>query len=311
MDTSSTFYKHMKQTFSGDSAPVGSAYIQAPAAFSNGPSPAGPSPFGPSSGGGHVSDIRSRLNQILQAKTAGAGGSSSQGQQRPSFPVTPDRASQVLNSNRTGAAAVQQQPPNSSSAFAPNPVPQPPQPQPFQQPSATGAAPGLPLGPSPVAARPAPPAAPLDSPEDMLTADELEALRVIELDDVFSVFATAPSSIPPGAQTSAQTPLPPLQQLCDSCTAKVFPRHVVLAKTLNGAPVVELVIQELSELSEDTDRCSLTFVLAKPTGTALIEVCGRNPVALTAFYKLVCSKRNKIERGAPPQSGPSSQHRVQ
>lgn len=304
MDTSSTFYKHMKQTFSGDAAPVGSAYLHTPAAFSNGPSP-GPSPFGPTAGGGHISDIRSRLNQILQAK---ASGGPSQTQQRPpsGIPVTPDRASQALNSNRMGAAPVAQQPPGSS--FTSNPPP-PPQSQLFQQPSATIGAPGLPLAPSqqpsPMAARPVPSAAPpIDSPEDMLTADELETLRVVELDDVFSVYATAPSSMPPGTPTGGQAPLPPMQQLSDSCTAKVFPKHVVLAKTLNGAPVVELVIQELSELSEDTDRCSLTFVLAKPTGTALIEVCGRNPVALTAFYKLVCSKRNKIERGG---AGPNAQ----
>ena len=125
-----------------------------------------------------------------------------------------------------------------------------------------------------------------------LTADELAALRVVELDSKVRVSA----DVSPAAGASPDELSPSklnLQRLCDDATAKVFPKHVVFSRA-NGSPVVEIVIAELFELTEDDARHSLTFFLQRTSGVAVIEVVCANAAARGALYKIVCGKRNQL-----------------
>ena len=137
----------------------------------------------------------------------------------------------------------------------------------------------------------APPAA---GDEGGLSAPELAALRVVELDSKVKVSADV-------SNRSASTPMEEmspskltLQPLCDDATAKVFPKHVVFARA-NGSPVVEIVIGELFELTEDDTRHSLTFYLQRTSGVAVIEVACANAATRSALYKIVCAKRNQLD----------------
>jgi hypothetical protein len=119
--------------------------------------------------------------------------------------------------------------------------------------------------------------------EDCLSEREILHLKVVEFSTPVKVFA----EIDPGASP---------RLLCDAATVKVFPKHVVLSRP-NGAPVAELVLQELNELSEDDAQGTIEFKLRKPKGgesTTVQLIC---PVAdcRSAIYKMVCLKRSVID----------------
>ena len=125
--------------------------------------------------------------------------------------------------------------------------------------------------------------------EDVLTGEELRALRVVEL--------AWPVSVAYGEQSDAAAPAP-LRQLADEATIKIYPRHVFLCRTTNGAPVAEIVIAELSELSEDEEKGTLSFYLKKSGGDGgltIVEITCADPPSRSAIYKLICSRRSTIE----------------
>ena len=127
--------------------------------------------------------------------------------------------------------------------------------------------------------------------EELLLPAEVECLRVVELEAKVSVLADL--------RTTADASPPQLTLICDDATVKIFPQHIVLSRP-SGAPVVELVILELHELTEDDARNALDFVLKKPDGSVtVVEVQCASAVARSAIYKLVCSKRNLLEKGGP------------
>ena len=275
VDTASSFYRHMRQTFASENGglnPTSSGYSAS-----------------------SVADIRTRLNQIVQKGNhppgshtlpphPAAGGQTLATVMHPNYTnsmnnINPNRQSPPQQPQRPTAGYGAQgqtspQPTPTASAYTPS------QPNFYHAPAQN----------QPQAA-PSAPAAPLDT-EDLLTSQEMECLRVVELDAHVAVSASVPSGSNPN---EAQ---PPLQSLCDSAVVKIFPKHVVFSRSVNGSSVVELVIAELSELSEDTSRGALTFVLQKPTGSVIIEITCRNQIALSALYKMVCSKKNMIESGA-------------
>lgn len=124
---------------------------------------------------------------------------------------------------------------------------------------------------------------------DGLTPNELEAIRVAEIDSKFSV----------SAAVSNDTSQPmTFTKLADETTVKVFPRHVVFSR-VDGSPIVELVIAELFELTEDATKDSLSFHLQRASGTAVIEVSSASSAARSVLYKLVCAKRNALEQMSP------------
>lgn len=116
-----------------------------------------------------------------------------------------------------------------------------------------------------------------------LTPAELDVLRVAELDAKVKVLADV-----------SQRSTGELTNLCDEAVVKVFPRHVVFSRP-SGSPVVELVIAELFELTEDDAQQTLRFHLQRASGVTVIEVVTPSVAVRSALYKLVCSKRNALE----------------
>lgn len=127
--------------------------------------------------------------------------------------------------------------------------------------------------------------------DETLTQDELRALRVVEL--------ACPVSVSYGEVTSANaSPPSSMRLLAEEATIKIYPRHVFLCRTANGSPVAEIVIAELSELSEDEEKGSLSFYLKKSGGDGgltVVEITCAEPHSRSAIYKLVCSRRSWIE----------------
>lgn len=139
--------------------------------------------------------------------------------------------------------------------------------------------------------------------EDVLTQAEMEALRVVELDATVRLFASASTAAPSSSGANAA---PPLTLISEAASVKVFPRHLFFSQLGGGAPLVELVIQELVELTEDAARGSLLFTLRKASGVSVVEVVCPSAPARSALYKLVCAKRGAIgngERGAAANTG--------
>lgn len=131
------------------------------------------------------------------------------------------------------------------------------------------------------------PAAELTNRADVgggLTEAEVAFLRVAEIDTKVAIFANVNVERDPNAFT----------RICDEASVKVFARHVVFSRA-DGGPVVELVIAELVELTEDDAKSSLQFHLEREAGSAVIEVVCKNAAARSTLYKLVCAKRNTLE----------------
>ncbi len=127
----------------------------------------------------------------------------------------------------------------------------------------------------------------VEDDEELLLPAEVECLRSVELDAKVSVLADL--------RKDAEASPPQLTLLCDDATVKIFPQLVVLSHP-SGAPLVEMVISELHELTEDDSRGSLAFVLKKFDGaTTVVEVQCSSATARSALYKLVCSKRNMLD----------------
>jgi hypothetical protein len=116
--------------------------------------------------------------------------------------------------------------------------------------------------------------------DDGLTGAEVDCIRVAELRAKVMVAAGKPGS---------------MSVLDKESTVKVFPHHVVFSRTDN-TPVVEIVIAELFELTEDDARGALQFHLDRGQGrSVMIEVACSDPATLSLLYKLVCAKRNALE----------------
>ena len=113
---------------------------------------------------------------------------------------------------------------------------------------------------------------------------EVDTMRVIELDVRFRISASVNEG--------------PMTTLCSDASVKVFPRHVVFSTTSEGGqqPVVEIVILELFELAEDDVKETLVFHLQRVSGTAVVEAASPVIAARSCLYKLVCAKRNALER---------------
>ncbi|CUG84106.1 Hypothetical protein, putative, partial [Bodo saltans] len=104
---------------------------------------------------------------------------------------------------------------------------------------------------APPAAIPPPPVGVDD--DETLTPTELRALRMIEI--------AAPVRVLLG---ELHHPPKPMQLLADEANVRIFPRHVFISRPHNGAPIAEIVIMELSELTEDEQRGTLSFCIRKP-----------------------------------------------
>lgn len=126
--------------------------------------------------------------------------------------------------------------------------------------------------------------------DEVLTAEELRCLRVVEL--------AWPVSVAYGEQRTSDASPTSLRQLAEEATIKIYPRHVFLCRAANGAPVAEIVIAELSELSEDEEKGSLSFFLKKSGGDGgftVVEITCADALSRSAIYKLVCNRRSTIE----------------
>jgi hypothetical protein len=137
------------------------------------------------------------------------------------------------------------------------------------------------------------PAAPADGG---LSAEELTTLRVVELDCKVRVLADTTEHAVQDIAALSPSRLT-MSVLCEDATVKIFPRHVVFSRP-NGSPVVEIVILELFELTEDDGRGALTFYLQRVNGVAVISVATESAAARAVIYKLVCAKRNQLEPSA-------------
>jgi hypothetical protein len=148
-----------------------------------------------------------------------------------------------------------------------------------------------------VAAASSSPSIPQDlDEEEMLLPQELQCLRSAELDSSVAVYADLRKGAA-GGTTDADSTLPPpqLTLLCEDASVKIFPQLVVLSRP-NGSPLVEMVIAELNELTEDDSRGTLAFSLRKHDGSVtVVEVQCGSPAARSTLYKLVCSKRNLLD----------------
>ena len=132
-----------------------------------------------------------------------------------------------------------------------------------------------------------------------LSEEEMSAIRVFEFDARVRVSADVRKPHDLEAANIVGNPSKlRLQSLCDDAIAKVFPKHVVFVRS-DGSPVVEIVISELFELTEDDLRQSLTFHLQQQKGgIAVIEVVCANSSVRSALYKIIVAKRNFLERFA-------------
>jgi hypothetical protein len=159
---------------------------------------------------------------------------------------------------------------------------------------------------------------------DSVDATELVAARVVELDGDVAVFAqdgAAASAAPaaggnPDAPSASVGPAAQPVLICPSATVKIFARHVVAARSDTGAPVAELVIAELFQLTEDEGANSVTFFLGPVleaseasrsasytsasvvAASTVVEMRCSTPAQRRALYKLVCARRSAIEDGA-------------
>lgn len=148
--------------------------------------------------------------------------------------------------------------------------------------------------PRSVSAASAPPPPPVGVDDDeTLTPAELRSLRMIEI--------AAPVRVMLG---ELHHPPKPMQLLADEANMRIFPRHVFISRPHNGAPVAEIVIMELSELTEDEQRGTLSFCIRKPNDltTTVVEVYCADAAARSAMYKIVCSKRSALEGGDATRS---------
>ena len=133
--------------------------------------------------------------------------------------------------------------------------------------------------------------------EDVLTQEEMDTLRVAEIDAPVQVYVELPNMVDPRfvAPGTVPTGQSPLSLIGEDAFVKIYPQHVVLSKK-TGSPLVEFVIQELVGINEDEARHALTFELKKADGTAMvIEIVCTNIPARSAIYKLVCKKRSALE----------------
>lgn len=125
--------------------------------------------------------------------------------------------------------------------------------------------------------------------------DEDETLSPAELRSLKMVEFAAPVCVLLG---ELQHPPRPLQLLAEEANVKIFPRHVYISRPPNGSPIAEIVILELSELTEDANKGTLTFYIRRASNastTTIVELRCSDPAARSAMYKIVCSKRSALE----------------
>lgn len=137
-----------------------------------------------------------------------------------------------------------------------------------------------------------------EADEEAIRAQDLFPVRVIELED--SVELRANTDI---KYTSTEGRPPNMELVCADARVKIFTKHVVAARADSGAPVAELVLEELFQLSEDEDTHSLLFFLGpKPAGdgksiaaTTIVEFRCQNVEQLRCLYKMVSIRRSGVE----------------
>lgn len=138
---------------------------------------------------------------------------------------------------------------------------------------------------------PAPPSVGADD-DETLTPAELRSLRMVEI--------ALPVRVLLGELTH---PPKPLQLLAEEANLKIFPRHVYISRAQNGAPIAEIVILELNELTEDENKGSLSFFIKKansPT-TTIVEIQCSDAPTRSVMYKIVCAKRAALEQSSHVQ----------
>jgi hypothetical protein len=252
-ETSSSFYRSMRDAFAGDVRPVN-------------PQPGGGASISPSTEQytgrtATMSDIQHRLNAIGRLSTSHPAPTPQQ--QRLSAPVVyPDSRATTL---AEASAALGNYDRSASSHIS-----------------------GVAAAPPPVGV----------DDDETLTPAELRALRMIEI--------AAPVRVLLG---ELHHPPKPMQLLADEANVRIFPRHVFISRPHNGAPIAEIVIMELSELTEDEQRGTLSFCIRKPNDltTTVVEVYCADAASRSAMYKIVCSKRSALENGAGDVSRSQSQ----
>ena len=137
-----------------------------------------------------------------------------------------------------------------------------------------------------------------EADEEALRVADLLPVRVIELEDSVELRANTDS-----AYTSTEGRPPNMDLVCADARVKIFARHVVAARADSGAPVAELVLEELFQLSEDEGTNSLLFFLGpRPAGdgrsiaaSTIVEFKCQSLAQLRSLYKLVSIRRSAVE----------------
>ncbi len=137
-----------------------------------------------------------------------------------------------------------------------------------------------------------------EAEDESLRVRDLLPVRVIELEEGVQLRASSDAAM---AADSGRAPS--MDLVCTDARVKIFAKHVVAARADSGAPVAELVLEELFQLSEDADTNSLTFFLGpRPTAdgksvaaSTIVEFRCQSLAQLRTLYKMISLRRSGVE----------------
>lgn len=137
-----------------------------------------------------------------------------------------------------------------------------------------------------------------EADEEALRVPDILPVRVIELEDTVELRANTDANY-----SSTEGRPPNMDLVCANARVKIFQKYVCAARADSGDAVAELVLEELFQLSEDEETCSLTFFLGpKPSAdgrsiaaSTIVEFRCQTVEQLRCLYRIVSIRRSGVE----------------